>query len=142
MTVPRLFNLASAPRPETYERFISASRKFAEERGLDWEIPIDANGVPVPGRDWDLRILTGSHSRVASGINGFSVITEITDACRKLGWNPASLPVGAVLSKEVQEFIQALVVDRCKKEKGDEVLVTMLELGGNSSLLPTKCRGS
>ncbi|MCZ8112336.1 MAG: hypothetical protein ACK50K_04330 [Betaproteobacteria bacterium] len=119
MKVPRLPDRQSEPCPETYRRFIAAARRFVEEKGIEWEIQLDADGTPIPGRDWDLRKLTGSHARTATGINGFAVISEITEACKERDWNPASLPAGPVLGVEVREFIQAAVAFRCKRKHGE-----------------------
>lgn len=105
----------NAAAPGAYSDFIAASRRFVEHKGLQWDIPINEEGMPLPGRDWDLRVLTNSHARNASRTNGFAVDTEMRMACLAADWSEARLPVGVVLEERVQSFIKAVIAFRCKE---------------------------
>lgn len=115
MTVRSLEAQSSAAAPGTYNDFIAASRRFVEYKGLQWDIPVDEGGAPLPGRDWDLRVLTNSHARNASRTNGFAVDPVIRAACLAANWNLARLPLDAVLDERVQNFIKAVIAFRCRE---------------------------
>ncbi len=105
---------AVPPAPASYTGFIDAMRAFVESKGVSWDIPLDASGLPQAGRDWDLRTLTGSHSRVASRTNGFAVDVPTHDAALAEGRNAADIPSAPVLDGHVQDFIKALIAYRCR----------------------------
>lgn len=117
MTVEQIGGGSTISPPEYYLRFIADARKFVESRGLVWSIPLDCQGVPLKGHDWDLRRLTDSFSRVASYTNGFAVDSSVRDAAVSAGWSAASLPSGAALSPDVQEFLKAVIAHRCQQKK-------------------------
>lgn len=98
-----------------YTDFLAAARRHVESKGLRWEIPRDQRGKPLSKNvDWDLRVLTGSHAKHSSRLGSF----EMDHACRALAadadWAPATLPEGSVLCAEVEDFIKAVCVHRCR----------------------------
>jgi len=105
----------SAEEPVSYRAFIERSRKFVESKGLSWDISVNEDGNVAKGNAWDLRILTESHARAAAQLNSFGIDTEIRTAAITAGWPTALVPQGEVLSQEVQEFIKAVVAQRCKE---------------------------
>lgn len=102
-------------KPEAYEVFIARSRKFVESKGLSWDLPVNGDGSVDEKVDWDLRVLAGSHARVASRTNGFAVEESIQDCAIAAGWPAALLPTSLVLNFEVQEFIKSVIAQRCKE---------------------------
>lgn len=121
MTVRFLEAETRSVAPSSYNDFIAASRRFVEYKGLQWDIPVTEDGTPLPGRDWDLRVLTDSHARNASRTNGFAVDVEIRKACLAAGWSEARLPDGAALDERVQSFIKAVIAFRCKEAQNPRV---------------------
>jgi hypothetical protein len=106
---------ALSEMPALYGAFIDRSRRFVESKGLSWNISVDADGMVADEVDWDLRVLTGSHARAASRMNGFAVENTVRECAIAAGWPIALLPIGAVLSDEVQDFLKAVVAHRCKE---------------------------
>lgn len=102
----------TAPPPH-YLDFLDRAKEFVLQKGLPWDIALDELGKPLAGQDWDFRLLTNSHDRVAATLGGFAVNTEMQELAVASGWNSASLPVGLVLSNEVRDFVKALLVHRC-----------------------------
>jgi hypothetical protein len=109
-----LLRRSAPPAPASYTEFVDTMRAFVESKGVSWEIPLDARGLPEADRDWDLRTLTDSHSRVASRTNGFAVDGPTRDAALVAGRNAADIPSAPVLDNHVQDFIKALIAYRCR----------------------------
>lgn len=103
-----------APMPMSYREFVEDAKRFVASRGLDWDIALDADGRAKDGCDWDLRVLTDSHARTASRVNGFAVDMVMQGAALSAGWSPVLLSQSKVLSEEVQDFIKALIAFRCR----------------------------
>lgn len=106
--VPR--PLGRSVQPSTYMTFIDEAKRYASSKGVRWET-VDAD------IDWDLRILTDSHDRHASRLGRFEVDDELRSLALQAGWAPASLPQESILAPEVEDFIKALAVDRCRAAK-------------------------
>ncbi|MCP3725437.1 hypothetical protein M3I53_20310 [Paraburkholderia sp. CNPSo 3272] len=105
---------ASEP-PSTYADFIARMRRFVESKGVTWAILVAKDGSVSEEADWDLRMLTGSHSRFASRTNGFAIDWEAREAAVEAGWAAAHMPEGQVLSHDTQEFIKAVIACRCRQ---------------------------
>lgn len=103
--------------PDTYVEFIEGARRYAESKGVAWDIPYDEYGDPEAEADWDLRLLTDSHEKHAVNLGSFAIDEPIRAAALAAGWNPASLPAGKVLDAEARTFIKALVAYRCKEAR-------------------------
>lgn len=106
----------SAPgelRPQQFQLFVDNIRQAVEAKGLQWGIPMDDKGKPIEGSDWDLRVLNGSHDRFAPGTVGFGIDDQVRELAINAQWPLARLPVGAVLSDSVQDFIKAIIATRC-----------------------------
>jgi len=99
--------------PRHYIEFIARAKRKVVEKGLRWEIPLDEAGHPQTGADWDLRRIAGSKETVASRLNGFAVDTELRAKALEIGWSPAHVARGAVLSQPVQDLIKAAAVQWC-----------------------------
>lgn len=112
MTTQSFLGIAPPP-PKSYTEFISEMRDFVESKGVAWNIPLDAQGLPHSGCDWDLRQLTNSHARHASRLNGFAVDEAMRDTAKAAGISSATLPQGAILGEGAQDFIKAVVAQRC-----------------------------
>lgn len=112
MTIPAL-PLATNDAPAHYKRFIAEMRAAVEMRGLIWGIPLDLDGKPVAGMDWDLRRLNGSHDRHAPGTVSFAVDDDVRQRAFQAGWPAARLPAGRVLSAAAQDFVKAAIAHRC-----------------------------
>ncbi|HKR47600.1 MAG TPA: hypothetical protein VJU59_49375 [Paraburkholderia sp.] len=105
---------SGAERPKAYDAFIARSRRFVESKGLSWNIPVNEDGSVDENFDWDLRVLTSSHARNAARTNGFAVEDSIRDCAIAAGWPAALLPTSSALGFEVQEFLKAVIAQRCK----------------------------
>jgi integrase len=114
MTIVHIANDRAASRSDSYAEFVNRAKHLISSMGLKWKIPLDSDGRPVEGFDWDLRTLTNSHARNASRTNGFAVHAAMRDAAVAAGFSTASVPQGKVLSVEVQDFIKAVIVERCR----------------------------
>ncbi|AXF19416.1 hypothetical protein CUJ89_02075 [Burkholderia pyrrocinia] len=90
-------------------------RRFVESKGVTWAILVADDGTVHDEADWDLRLLSNSHSRFASRTNGFAILEDVREAAIEAGWALAHLPEGRVLSHDVQEFIKAVIGYRCKR---------------------------
>lgn len=112
MTVSALHQ-APDSAPPLYERFLAETKAAVAAKGLSWDIPLDADGKPLAGMDWDLRRLNGSHGRHACGTVGFAVEDDIRQLALEAGWPAAKLPVGQVLSAAAQDFVKALIARHC-----------------------------
>ncbi len=98
--------LAEAPR--SYLSFLDSMLSFVRSKGLPWAICLDELGKPLLDTDWDLRLLTNSHDRMASRLNGFAVDDDTRSAALQAGWSPATVAQGSVLPPDAQDFIKAL----------------------------------
>ncbi len=103
------------PAPASYDAFIFRMKEFAKGKNLIWQIPLSADGLPVDGHDWDLRVLVKSHARYASHLNGFAINPEVRADALASGFPVASVPHGAVLNEQTQDFIKAIAVFRSIK---------------------------
>lgn len=112
MTVFQLFAPGEL-RPQQFQLFVDNIRQAVEAKGLQWGIPMDDKGKPIEGSDWDLRVLNGSHDRFAPGTVGFGIDDQVRELAINAQWPLARLPVGAVLSDSVQDFIKAIIATRC-----------------------------
>ncbi|MGQ7936305.1 hypothetical protein [Paraburkholderia sp. D1E] len=101
--------------PSSYVDFIARMRRFVESKGVTWAILVAKDGSVSEAADWDLRLLSGSHSRFASRTNGFAIDENLREVAIDAGWSLAHLPEGQVLSHDVQEFIKALIAYRCRQ---------------------------
>lgn len=99
--------------PATYITYIDAAKRFAMSKGVRWETTDEAGSYGVSA-DWDLRLLTDSHDKHASRLGAFFVDEKVRSLALQAGWASASLPQGPLLAPEVQDFIKALVADRCR----------------------------
>jgi hypothetical protein len=104
----------SSPPPLAYLDFIDDAKRFVASKGMRWETKNAGDDSPHEEMGWDLRILTGSHAKHASRLGDFLVDEPMRGIAVKGGWAVASLPVGKYLSDDVQDFIKALVVHRCR----------------------------
>lgn len=102
--------------PSSYVDFIARMRRFVESKGVTWAIPVAKDGSVSKAADWDLRMLTGSHSRFASRTNGFAIDSKVREEALQSGWATAHLPEGQALSHDVQEFIKAVIACRCRQQ--------------------------
>jgi hypothetical protein len=100
-------------RREQFQQFVDGVRRQVEAKGLSWHIPLDDKGVPVTGRDWDLRILNGSHDRHTAGTVGFGVDNQVRQLAIDAGWPVANLPSSSILSECAQDFIKSIIATRC-----------------------------
>lgn len=103
--------------PANYVRFIERGRDYALARGLSWSRLINQDDAPVLAQDWDLRQLADGHDRHAITLGSFEVDVESREMAVAAGWSLASMPSSSVLSPDVQEFVLALVVERCRGKK-------------------------
>ncbi|WP_152036568.1 hypothetical protein [Burkholderia pyrrocinia] len=102
-------------QPSSYADFVARMRRFVESKGVTWAILVADDGTVHDEADWDLRLLSNSHSRFASRTNGFAILEDVREAAIEAGWALAHLPEGRVLSHDVQEFIKAVIGYRCKR---------------------------
>lgn len=100
--------------PPQYTQFLQDAKAYVAQRGLNWEIPLNADGTALRHDAWDLRKLTGGQGRNATWLRNFSVDEALRGTARDAGWAEVSLPRGPVLDVCAQDFIKALVVQRCK----------------------------
>lgn len=89
---------------------------FVRSKGIPWAICLDEFGKPLLDTDWDLRVLTNSHDRVASRLNGFAVDEDTRNAAIQAGWSPATVAQGRVLPADAQDFIKALAAFSGKRK--------------------------
>lgn len=111
-----LRQVSTTEPPSSYVDFIARMRRFVESKGVAWEILVANDGSVSEADDWDLRMLTGSHSRYAARTNGFAINGEVREAAVQAGWAAVHLPEGLVLSHDVQEFIKAVIACRCRQK--------------------------
>ena len=114
MTV-RHIPVRAAEAPGSYLAFVQQMRDVAASRGLDWEIAVREDGIATHASDWDLRKLNGGHKKHVAGTCGFGVEIEMRTSALDAGWHEARLPDGRVLSSDAQDFLKALLVDRCSR---------------------------
>ncbi len=112
-SAPIQFARHSAPHA-TYLDFLLEAQRFVESKGLSWEIARDQAGIPLVGHDWDLRRLTGSHAKHASRLGSFEVDESVRSLAVEAGWAEALLPQGIALTEPVENFLKAVVADRCR----------------------------
>lgn len=111
----RLFQISATgdARPQQFQLFVDNMRQAIEDKGLQWDIPMDDKGKPIEGRDWDLRMLNGSPERHAPGTVGFGIDNEVRKLAISAELPMARLPVGSILSEAAQDFIKAIIATRC-----------------------------
>lgn len=105
-----------AEAPKSYLSFVDSMLRFVRSKGLPWAICLDESGKPLLDSDWDLRVLTNSHDRVAARLNGFAVDDETRSAALQAGWSPATVVHGSVLPSDAQDFIKALAAFSGKRK--------------------------
>lgn len=115
-SIVELYRRQSEP-PQQYQKFIAEAKEYVSLKGLTWDIAYHELGDVLPGQDWDLRVLTGSHDKHAANLGEFTVDVGMQEKAIAFGWNRASLPVASVLSEDVRDFVKALVVNQCRKSR-------------------------
>lgn len=110
------------PKPDGYRRFMERCREYASAKGVRW--PRDDDQVPVAenSEEWDLRDLADSHGKHAVNLGGFEVDSALREKALAAGWSPISMPRGQTLNRDVERFVMALVVDRCRSQKAVRVV--------------------
>jgi integrase len=108
-----VFAESSPPMPAQYSRFVDEAKDFVASRGLSWDIPLDEYGNCNAAFAWDLRVLTNSYAKNASRIGGFAVEAQVRALVLQAGWNSAKLPAGDVLGVAAQDFVKAVIAQRC-----------------------------
>ena len=114
MTTVLAVRRSHRPTPESYLAFVSRAASFVQSKGIRWDLPVQYDGRIPPAHDWDLRILTDSHARIAARIRDFLVDVETQSLAHAAGWAIALLPKGTVLDTDVQTFIKAIAAQRTK----------------------------
>jgi hypothetical protein len=115
-SVPLVLSKRSA-QPLLYKQFVDRARKHVEKCGLNWDIPLNKDGSPRKGCDWDLRDLIANKSENGIYLNGFSTDSELTEKARHLNWSDYHLEQGQTLNEYAQDFIKALIVHRLLKNR-------------------------
>jgi hypothetical protein len=91
------------------------------------------------GCAWDLRKLTDSHSRYACTMPSFAVDEEFRYLALSAGRHPATLPQGAAVSVEVQDFLKALTSQRCQSGLNPIKTRSLFQGWGRFFSTTTKC---
>jgi integrase len=112
MSIHKIVQTSAQP-PASYLAFVHEMRSAAVLRGLAWDIELEENGRALPETDWDLRKLNRSHQVHLPGSCGFSIDRDLRTRALESGWHEARLPEGRVLPPDAQDFVKALIVDRC-----------------------------
>lgn len=99
-------------RNPQFEHLVTHLRMQVEAKGVSWSIPLDEQGKPTK-KDWDLRVLNSSHGKHAAGTGGFAVDSTVRQLAIDAGWPVANLPDAQVLTSRAQDFIKAIIAQRC-----------------------------
>lgn len=104
--------------PRSYMEFIEDAQHFVAQRGLQWVIPVEPNGIASFESAWDIRDLTKSPKRNAIWLRDFALCSRTREAAVQAGWDVNGLPSGPLLPEVARDFMKALVAHRSKQGLG------------------------
>jgi len=95
------------------ESFIRDARAIADQRGVEWEVPLDADGIAPKGKGWNLTQMAQASPPPVFWINDFGTDQR---AVSILNSNPPPGPVRTYakkpLSRDWQDLIKAIAIDQ------------------------------
>jgi hypothetical protein len=95
------------------DTYIRDARTIAEQRGLEWDVQLDAEGVALPGAGWNLTKMVGDSPPPTIWLNDFGTDRKTVE---HLNSSPAPGPLRTYrkmpLSREWQNLLKACAVDQ------------------------------
>ena len=96
-----------------FTEFIQHGRKLAEDRGINWDIPLDIDGVAKDGIGWNLTSLAGDTPPPNYYLRDFAPDKKATELLAAESINETDIHVpNQVLSVAWQDFIKAAVANQ------------------------------
>jgi hypothetical protein len=96
-----------------FDAYIRDARAIAEQRGVEWDVQLDAEGVAVPGAGWNLTKMVGDSPPPTIWLNDFGTDRKTVE---HLNSSPAPAPLRTYrktqLSREWQDLLKACAVDQ------------------------------
>jgi len=95
------------------DTYIRDARAIAEQRDIEWDLQLDAEGVAVPGRGWNLTEMAGDSPPPTIWMNDFGTDRKTVD---HLNSSPGTGPLRTyrkmLLSCDWQDFLKACAIDQ------------------------------
>jgi hypothetical protein len=96
-----------------FEAYIRDAKAIAEQRGLQWDVQLDAEGVAVPGSAWNLTQIVGDSPPPTIWLNDFGTDRNTVD---QLNSSPPPAPWRTYrktqLSRDWQDLLKACAVEQ------------------------------
>lgn len=95
------------------DEFVKEARAVALARGVNWEIELDADGLALPGQQWDLNQMSGECPPPHYRLRDFTADMRTVEVIKEMALPAAETLTGAVfgrLSPAWIEFIKAVAI--------------------------------
>lgn len=101
-------------RPTPFELYIAQGKLLATQAAISWEIPLNAAGIALPGRAWDMRKLISDGRPTAAKLRNFSRFPKAILEMSSRGILHATSPKNesVPLSSHWQDLIKSYVLQQ------------------------------